>query len=121
MTVGEFIKNFAKEKGTSAARIERELGFSNGYIGNVRNESLPYIRLLMIAEHLGVSPDYLWTCGRSSSDSSGSAISDFESSLISLFRNLSPIDQGKVYGYINGLLSSSMYEKKDIDSISKTV
>ena len=35
MTVGDFIKTIAKEKGTSAAKIERDLGFSNGYIGNL--------------------------------------------------------------------------------------
>lgn len=121
MTVGEFIKSFAKENGTSAAKIERDLGFSNGYIGSVRNESLTYTRLLMIADYLDVSPDFLWSCGESSSAPSPPALSNLESSLLSLFRRLGPVDQGKVYGYINGLLSASVSSGIDSGFVSSQV
>lgn len=112
MTVGDFIKSVAKEKGTSAAKIERELGFSNGYIGTVRDSSFPYARLLMIAEHLDVSPEYLWSHGASVSNSfSGPSLSDTESSLLLNFRKLDSIDQGMVLGYIARLLENEKYIK----------
>ena len=60
MTVGDFIKTIAKEKGTSAAKIERDLGFSNGYIGTSRDSSFPYERLVKLADYLDVSPEALF-------------------------------------------------------------
>lgn len=119
MTVGEFIKTVAKDKGTSAAKIERELGFSNGYIGTVRDGSFPYDRLLKIAKHLDVSPEYLWTRGESASNSfSGPVLSDDEATLLLLFRKLDGLDQGKLLGYIEGLTSNEKYIKTDIsDSV----
>lgn len=115
MTVGEFIKSVAKEKGTSAAKLERELGFSNGYIGTVRDSSFPYVRLVSIAAELDVSPEYLWNRGESASNSfSGPALSDDETSLLLLFRKLDNFDQGKILGYIDGLASDGKYIKNDL-------
>ena len=112
MTVGDFIKSVARSKGTSAAKIERELGFSNGYIGTVRDSHFPYDRLLKIAEHLDVSPEYLWSCGSSAFNTfSGPALSDEESDLLVSFRRLDEYDRGKVSGYIDGLLASAKYIK----------
>lgn len=115
MTVGEFIKSVAKSKGTSAAKIERELGFSNGYIGTVRNSSFPYDRLLKIAEHLDVSPEYLWSCGESASNTfSGPLLSDDESALLIAYRKLDNPDRQKLSGYIEGLYSADKYKKAEL-------
>ena len=122
MAVGEFIKSVAKDKGTSAAKIERELGFSNGYIGTVRDSSFPYDRLLKIAKHLDVSPDYLWNCGDSASNSfSGPVLSDEESALLVAYRNLDISDRNKLSGYIDALSDSDKYKKADIpDSVNES-
>ena len=119
MTVGEYIKSVARSEGTSAAKIERDLGFSNGYIGTVRDSSFPYERLLKIAEYLDVSADYLWTCGESASNTfSGPALSEDESDLLVMFRKLDPNDRGKLSGYIDGLASADKYKKADVsDSV----
>lgn len=114
MTVGDFIKSVARSKGTSAARIERELGFSNGYIGTVRDSHFPYDRLVRIAEHLDVSPEYLWSCGESASNSfAGPTLSDDESVLLVAFRKLDTFDRGKLLGYIDCLNSADKYKKAD--------
>lgn len=112
MSVGDFIKSVARSRGTSAAKIERELGFSNGYIGTVRDSHFPYDRLVRIAEHLGVSPEYLWSHGDSvANTSSEPALSDDESALLMSFRRLDKFDRCNVAGYINGLLASEKYIK----------
>ena len=112
MSVGDFIKSVARSKGTSAAKIERDLGFSNGYIGTVRDSHFPYDRLLKIAKHLDVSPEYLWSCGNSAANTfSGPALSDDEADLLISFRGLDEYDRGKVAGFIEGLLDSSKYTK----------
>lgn len=114
MTVGDFIKTIAKEKGTSAAKIERDLGFSNGYIGTSRDSSFPYERLVKIAEYLDVSPGYLWSRGESASNSfSGPVLSDDESALLIAFRQLDEYDRGQALGIIKGLLLSDKYKKAE--------
>lgn len=112
MTVGEFIKSYARQNGTSAAKIERDLGFSNGYIGSVNDSSFPHERLVAIAEYLDVSPDFLWNLGESISNSfSGPSLSDMESFLLLQFRKLDPTDCGRVVGFIEGLLANDKYKK----------
>ena len=114
MTVGDFIKTIAKEKGTSAAKIERDLGFSNGYIGTSRDSSFPYERLVKIAEYLDVSPEYLWSRGESASNSFyGPVLSDDESALLIAFRQLDEYDRGQALGIIKGLLLSDKYKKAE--------
>lgn len=114
MTVGDFIKTIAKEKGASAAKIERDLGFSNGYIGTSRDSSFPYERLVKIAEYLDVSPEYLWSRGESASNSfSGPVLSDDESTLLITFRQLDEYDRGQALGIIKGLLLSDKYKKAE--------
>lgn len=122
MTVGDFIKSVARTKGTSAAKIERELGFSNGYIGTVRDGSFPYDRLLKIAEHLDVSPEYLWSRGESASNSfSGPSLSDDESALLITYRKLDDSDRKKLSGYIDALSDANKYKKGDVsDSVSES-
>ena len=39
--------------------MERDLGFSNGYIGQLRRGSFPADRLAAIADYFGVTTDYL--------------------------------------------------------------
>lgn len=122
MTVGDFIKSVARSKGTSAAKIERELGFSNGYIGTVRDSSFPYDRLLRIAEHLDVSPEYLWSCGESAANTfAGPSLSDDESDMLVAFRKLDTYDRGQLSGFIKGLASADKYKKADIsDSVTES-
>lgn len=119
MTIGDYIKVLAKQKGTSAAKIERELGFANGYISTSRDSSLPYARLLQIAKCLDVSVEYLWSKGESSSNSfTGPVLSDDEDELLVAYRQLDPFDRGQALGVIRGLSLSSKYKKADTDALA---
>lgn len=57
----ERVKNICKERKIPISRIERELGFANGYIGQLKKGTFPDDRLAAIAEYLNVTIDYLMT------------------------------------------------------------
>ena len=59
MNTVERVKMICKERKIPLSRLERECGFSNGYIGQLRKGSIPDDRLLKIANYLGVTTDQL--------------------------------------------------------------
>lgn len=57
----ERVKSICKEKKIPISKLERDLGYSNGYIGQLRKGVFPTDRLVDIATYLNVSTDYLLT------------------------------------------------------------
>jgi transcriptional regulator with XRE-family HTH domain len=57
----ERVKAICKERKIAISKLEKDLGFSNGYISQLRKGSFPADRLMAIAEYLGLSVDYLAT------------------------------------------------------------
>ena len=57
----ERVKAICKERKIPISKLESDLGFSNGYIGQLRKGVFPSDRLAMIANYLEVTPDYLMT------------------------------------------------------------
>ena len=55
MNTVERVKMICKERKIPLSRLERECGFSNGYIGQLRKGSIPDDRLLKIANYLGMT------------------------------------------------------------------
>jgi len=55
----ERIKELCKEKKLAISRLEKDLGFANGYIGQLRKGMLPADRLQAIAEYLNVTAEHL--------------------------------------------------------------
>ena len=55
----ERVKALCKERGIAISRLEKELGFANGYISQLRKGSFPADRLAVIARYLSVSQEYL--------------------------------------------------------------
>lgn len=53
------IRKICKERKIPISKLERDLDFSNGYIGQLRKGTMPSDRLSKVAEYLNVSPDYL--------------------------------------------------------------
>ena len=53
------VKALCKERRIPIYKLEKDLGFANGYIGQLRRGVLPVERLEMVAEYLGVTIDYL--------------------------------------------------------------
>lgn len=55
----ERVKHLCKQRKIPISRLEKDLGFANGYIGQLRKGTFPDDRLLKIAEYLNVSASYI--------------------------------------------------------------
>ena len=55
----ERVKQICKERKIPISRLEKDLGFSNGYIGQLKKGSFPADRLSKIASYLDLSAEYL--------------------------------------------------------------
>ncbi|MBQ8198814.1 MAG: helix-turn-helix transcriptional regulator [Lachnospiraceae bacterium] len=61
MNAVERVKKICKERKIALARLEKDCGFANGYIGSLKKGTFPDDRLKCIADYLGVSVFYLMT------------------------------------------------------------
>ena len=61
MNTVERIKSICKERKIAISKLEKECGFSNGYIGQLRKGTVPDDRLRVIAEFLELPVEYLMT------------------------------------------------------------
>ena len=59
MTTVEKIKKICKERKIPISRLEKECGFANGYIGQLKKGSIPSDRLIKICDFLGITPSVL--------------------------------------------------------------
>ena len=59
MNVTEKILSLCKEKRIAISKLEKDLGFSNGYVGRLKKGNMPYDRVVAVSEYLGVSLAYL--------------------------------------------------------------
>jgi len=59
MTVVERVKAILKERRIPVSKLEKDLGFANGYIGQLKKGTFPADRLDAIARYLDVTPQYL--------------------------------------------------------------
>lgn len=70
----ELIKKLCKERKIPISKLERELGYGNGYISQLRKGTIPSNRAIEIAQYLNISLSYL---------SSGGEIDEKETELTS--------------------------------------
>jgi transcriptional regulator with XRE-family HTH domain len=57
----EFVREVCKSKGVSIAKLEKDCGFSNGYLNPKKMAKISYDRAVVIAEYLGISVDSILT------------------------------------------------------------
>lgn len=57
----ERVRELCKERKIPVSRLEKELGYANGYISQLRKGVFPADRLLEIANYFSVSVDFLMT------------------------------------------------------------
>jgi len=61
MESAEIIRNLCKCKGTSIARLEKDLGLGNGTIASSKSNYMRSDRLKAVADYFNVSMEYLMT------------------------------------------------------------
>lgn len=59
MNTYEIIKELAKERKISIRQLEKDFGYSNGYIGSWKRQTPKSTELIRLADYFGVSVDYL--------------------------------------------------------------
>ena len=57
----DLVKQICKERGIPISKLERDCGFSNGYIRKLKEGKFPSDRLSKIANYLDVTVNYLMT------------------------------------------------------------
>lgn len=55
MNIVETVKSLCKERKIPISKLEKDCGFSNGYIAQLRKGTMPYDRLVIVARYLGIS------------------------------------------------------------------
>lgn len=58
-TIVERIRRICQERHISIAKMEKDLGFGNGFLNSKKIKTISADRLFMISEYLGASPEYL--------------------------------------------------------------
>lgn len=61
MTQIERVRDLCKKQGVKLSKMEKDLGFGNGYFNPKNAKSISSDRALQIAQYLGVSVEYLLT------------------------------------------------------------
>ena len=61
MNAVERVKALCKARGTPLYKLERDLGFANGYIGQLKKGTIPGDRVAKIAEYFDVTTGYILT------------------------------------------------------------
>lgn len=128
MNTIELIKKICKDRGIAISKLERDCGFSNGYISGIKRGSIRGDRLQIIADYLELSVDYLLKPDKSRTDLFGGLseianISQEEKDLIESFRLLN--DEGKLQlkrqlGYLlnDELFTLTEHERREVNSVS---
>lgn len=57
----QMVRDLCKAQNIPIAKLEKDCGFSNGYLNPKKMAKIPYDRAVVIAEYLGVSADLILT------------------------------------------------------------
>ena len=57
----EYVRMICRQRGIPVSTLEKDCGFSNGYLNPKKLTRLPYDRAVVIAGYLGLSPEQILT------------------------------------------------------------
>lgn len=104
MNTYEIIKELAKKKRISIRQLEKDFGYSNGYIGSWKRQTPKSTELIRLADYFGVSVDYL--LGREVSDDSAVSDTDLDKVLDGVMswdgKTLTELDKEAVRIFLQG-------------------
>ena len=89
----ERVKSICKERRIAISRLEKDLGFANGYISQLRKGTFPAERLADIADYLSVSSEYLLTGEEKEKSPTEQTLDEGTQKLISAILDLPPEKQ----------------------------
>lgn len=91
----ELVKQICKTRKIPISKLEKDCGFANGYIRKLKEGKFPSDRLLIIANYLNLSTEYLLT-GNDNSESALTAKDnrDIAKDLDSIMEKLTSVENG---------------------------
>lgn len=57
----QYVRDLCKDRKIPISQLEKDCGFSNGYLNPKKMQKIPYDRACIIAQYLGVSADSILT------------------------------------------------------------
>lgn len=92
----ERVKKICKERKIPIYKLEKDLEFANGYIGQLKKGSFPDERLVKIADYLDVSTNYLMT-GRESNELNSRDEKDIAKDLENIMNKIKSGEDGPLH------------------------
>lgn len=106
-----FVLRLLKERGIAVSKMEKDLGFGNGYIRNLKRGQIPVNRLMMIADYLGESYEFLILCGHDEllNDVHEYALRGIDYELLALMHELDETGQERLLEHAQMLVQSGRF------------
>ena len=96
----ERVKAICKERKIPISRLEKDCGFANGYIGQLKKGSFPDDRAIKIADYLGITVNDLMY----DEPPQAPALTAEEQTLLNIFKELNAEGREKVINYARDIL-----------------
>ena len=113
----ERVKSICKNRKIPISRLEKDLGFGNGYISQLRKGTFPGDRLAAIAKYLDTTTEFLLNGDQIEKTPTLTAKDErndsMENKLIELYRELNEEGQEKLIDYADDMVRSGKYIKTD--------
>ena len=106
MTSVERVKAICKKKRIAISKLEKDLNYSNGYIGQLKKGVFPDNRLSEIAKYLDVSVQYLLTGEEQQKKPTTVLGNGLKAEFVELFSRLSPEEQAREIAYLRERVAS---------------
>lgn len=119
-TIVEAVREICKQKNIPVSRLERELGFGNGYLNPKKAKAISSDRLIQIAGYLGVSVDNILSLSDDetakspvSGDDPDTGLDEKRLSLLAIFDSLPPDKQAIMLEMGKAFLSQEQADRKE--------
>ena len=89
----EFVRKVCKQRGIAISQLEKDCGFSNGYLNPKKMTKLPYDRAVVIARYLHITPEEILTGELPTQVEAGDILDQVDIAFYGEYKELDPEQQ----------------------------
>ena len=112
----ERVKEICRERKIPISKLERELGYANGYIGQLKKGVFPDKRLAEIADYFDTTVDYLMGRTDDPENSDRFGLEDPADRSLDIFRNIEKAPTGTGERMSDDELKVALFGSLDVDN-----